>query len=216
MAQAERVAALDEREAAHYRETAARLRELAGHAEQMSTRLDDAAAALGQQAAILDTLDGLDEQVAAIAAQLTELASADSKPDGEAGKGYRPIPAPRWWQIAGGERDSAIARLQAWVEQIFLPGYGHLAAMLPVCWYQHPLCLYALDWLSELWSALYLGRDRGTSALAGQAEWQTRYLPAAVDQLVSETAGCHHSPSRRTGWAADGPSHPGTHREHSS
>ncbi len=123
-AQAERVAAPDEREAGHYRETAERLRELAGHAGQMSARLDDAAAALGRHGAILDSLDGLDEQVAAITARLTELAAVGSASGEEQSKGYRPIPAPRWWQLAGEERAQAIGRLHAWVEQIYAPVTG--------------------------------------------------------------------------------------------
>jgi hypothetical protein len=33
--------------------------------------------------------------------------------------------------------------------------------------------------------------------LAGQAEWQTRYLPAAIDQMLTETNNCAHtSPAR--------------------
>jgi hypothetical protein len=210
MTQAERMAALDEREAGHYRETAGRLRELAGHAGQMSARLDDATGMLGRQAAFLESLDGLDEQVAAITARLTELGSGDTGEDDgeERGKPYQPIPAPRWWRIMGEERDQAIARLRAWVEQIYAPGYGHLGAALPPCWDQHPLCLYLLDWLSELWSVLYLSPDRGTSALAGQAEWQTRYLPAAVEQILAETATCDHAvatrPRSTTGMTANG------------
>jgi len=211
MAQAERVAALDEREAGHYRETAERLRELASHAGQMSARLDDAAAALGRHGAILDSLDGLDEQVAAITARLTELAAASSASGEKHSKGYRPIPAPRWWQLAGEERAQAIGRLHAWVEQIYVPGYGHLSALLSPCWHQHPLCLYLLDWLSELWSVLYLSTGRGTSALAGQAEWQTRYLPAAVSQMLAETTDCRHAAGARTSTANNSIS-PGEHR----
>ena len=83
-------------------------------------------------------------------------------------------------------------RLRAWVEQIYLPGYGHLAAALPPCWEHHLLCLYTLDWLSELWSALYLDtRPRHAARLAAQAEWQTRLLPAAADQMAS-THRCQH------------------------
>ena len=42
-------------------------------------------------------------------------------------EGYKPIPAPRWWQLQGRERADAITRLRAWVETVFRPGYGHLA-----------------------------------------------------------------------------------------
>jgi hypothetical protein len=62
------------------------------------------------------------------------------------------------------------------------------------CWAQHPLCLYTLDWLHELWSVLYLTRRRTPATLAGQAEFQTRLLPAAAAQMAAETSGCGHRP----------------------
>ena len=95
--------------------------------------------------------------------------------------------------MRGRRRQAAVDRLRAWAEQIYLPGYGHLAAALPHCWEHHPLCLYTLDWLSELWSVLYLGPKRSTGLLAAQAEWQTRLLPAAAGQLARETARCGHA-----------------------
>ncbi len=75
---------------------------------------------------------------------------------------------------------------------MYRPGYGHLAASLGECWEQHPLCLYILDWLSELWSVLYLPPGRTAGTLAGQAEWHTRLLAAAAEQLARETRGCAH------------------------
>ena len=90
-------------------------------------------------------------------------------------------------------RETATTRLRAWVEQIYRPGYGHLAAALAACWDQHPLCLYTLDWLSELWSVLYLQPRRTAGTLAGQAEWQTRLLSAAADQMARETRRCAHA-----------------------
>jgi hypothetical protein len=78
------------------------------------------------------------------------------------------------------------------VEQVYRPGYGHLAAGLGECWEQHALCLYILDWLSELWSVLYLAPARTAGTLAGQAEWHTRLLTAAAGQLARETRGCAH------------------------
>jgi hypothetical protein len=82
------------------------------------------------------------------------------------------------------------------VEQVYRPGYGHLAASLGDCWEQHPLCLYILDWLSELWSVLYLAPARTAGTLAGQAEWHTRLLAAAAEQLARETRRCAHSTAR--------------------
>ena len=67
--------------------------------------------------------------------------------------GYQPVSAAAVVEAhrpRTGRRDSTGCR--AWVEQIYRPGYGQIAATLPACWEQHTLCLYTLDWLSELWS----------------------------------------------------------------
>jgi hypothetical protein len=87
------------------------------------------------------------------------------------------------------------------VEQVYRPGYGHLAAALGPCWASHDLCLYGLDILSQLWSALYLQPKRSTGLLSAQAEYQARILPALASQLQAETTGCGHprSPAPGTG-----------------
>ena len=59
------------------------------------------------------------------------------------------------------------------------------------------LCLYTLDWLSELWSVLYLAPQRDGPILAAQAEWHTRLLPAAADQMAHEASSCDHGSGRR-------------------
>ena len=93
------------------------------------------------------------------------------------------------WRPTTGE---PIARLRGWVEQVYRPGYGHLAAGLGPCWPAHDLCLYALDIASELWSVLYLQPDRSPALLSAQAEYQARILPALADQLRIETNTCGH------------------------
>jgi hypothetical protein len=171
---------------------AAVLIQIARHAERIAdlgSRLDAVTTILGRHASVLNSVDGIDKQVAAVDRQLAELAAGSAVDD----DAYEPAPAPRWWQLRDAERSSATGRLRAWVEQVYRPGYGHLSGGLPVCWEQHPLCLYTLDWLSELWSALYISSSRSAGTLAGQAEWQTRLLPAAADQMVREAAGCRHS-----------------------
>ena len=200
---AERLAVLDEREASHYREIASRLAELARHLAETSDRADAAHATATGQAAILGSLDGLDEQVAGLAAQLTGMAAA--RDGGRGSDSSQPARAPRWWKLEGDEREVALARLRAWVEQVYRPGYGHLSAALGPCWELHPLCLYGLDWLMELWSALYLDLTRGAPILVSQAEWQTRLLPALAEQMHIETTRCQHAdaaPIRRRPAAA--------------
>src|ERR1700678_2731965 len=162
-AHAEQLAALDARETAHHDDTGQQLDHLGQRADTAAGRIDALTIVLGRHATLVNALGGLDDQVAALTEQLAELTGRGSG-DGEA---YQPAPAPRWWRLAGTERDDAAGRLRAWVEQVFQPGYGHLASVLPPCWELHPLCLYPLDWLSELWAALYLDPRRAASTLAG-------------------------------------------------
>ena len=184
-AHAERISSLDAREAGHFEQVAATLRDLASKVTTSQSR----------QEAILASLDDLDAQVAKLATHLADLA-APGEEDGDTDR-YQPVPPPRWWKLSGPERETALDRLRAWVEQIYRPSYGQLAATLPPCWERHPVCLYTLDWLSELWSVLYLASQRDGPILAAQAEWHTRLLPAAADQMSHEASGCDHASGRR-------------------
>jgi len=183
-----RLQELDQREAVHAAETADRITALTALASAMRRSLDD-------QADILAGLKDLDTRV-----RNFMTCPADTDPDGngdDTKRGYQPSHTPRFWKLDGTARDEAITRLRAWVEHVYQPGYGQLAASLGACWDQHPLCLYALDWLSELWSVLYLQPSRTTGTLASQGEWQTRLLTAAAEQMAAETSRCEHAPLRR-------------------
>jgi hypothetical protein len=186
---AQRITDLDTREASHHADAERQAGRLSDRAEATSARLDTITTILGHHASIINAIDGIDSQVTTIAQQLADLAASSA-----AGKDtYEPAPQPRWWRLNEQELTAAVDRLAAWVEQVYRPGYGHLAAALPPCWARHPLCLYTLDWLSELWSALYLNPQRTATTLAAQAEWQTRLLPAAADQMAREATGCQHA-----------------------
>ena len=196
----ERLGAIDAREAVHYQDILTRLGELG-----------DTLATLGEGqsglATALAALNGIDERVADLARQY----ASGQHQDGS-GHAYKPVPPPPWWRLPSGvgggagpadgpawaadDAAAAIDRLRDWVTRIYLPGYGHLASGLGECWEQHPLCLYILDWLSELWAALYLSRPRTAATLAGQADFQTRLLPAAASQLSAETSNCIRHPAR--------------------
>jgi hypothetical protein len=190
-AHAERLGGLDARETSHHQQLTVSLENLGTQLTAVSTRISEIDTTLARQSAILDSLDGLATQVAAIATQVAALA-VDDRGDGGA-SWYQPVPSPRWWKLTGEEREAALDRLRAWAEQIYRPGYGKLAALLPPCWEHHPACLYILDWLSELWSLLYLDTERDGRTLAGQAEWHIRLLPAAAEQMASEAKGCQHA-----------------------
>ena len=123
------------------------LDQLAAHREQLA-RLDAReaehhAALCGQLTELADQTAGISrtlQEYAAAITRLTATSQADPDPDG-----YRPGPAPAWWKLAAADRQEPVARLRAWVEQVYRPGYGHLAASLGPCWASHDLCLYGLD-----------------------------------------------------------------------
>ena len=191
----ERLSGLDAREAAHYQEIAPRLHQLTADAASLNATITRINETLRRHSMIVNGLDGLDRQV-------EELARSMAQPAGSGGDdgqpGYQPVSPPRWWKPGGRERDTATDRIRAWVGQIYQPGYGQIAATLPACWEQHTLCLYTLDWLSELWSFLYLGPERTGVTLGAQAEWQTRLLPAAAGQMAFEASRCSHSTTKPT------------------
>jgi len=181
-AHAEKLSALDHREAAHAAGISDRIAALATLSNAMKDTLDG-------QAEILAGLVGLDVQVAGLAARLEEIAPGD---DGELAV-YQPPASPRFWKLDGQDRQDAITKLRAWVEQVYRPGYGHLAASLGPCWERHDLCLYGLDILAEMWSVLYLQPGRSPGLVSAQAEYQARILPALADQLRIETNRCGHA-----------------------
>jgi hypothetical protein len=173
---------LDTREARHFAAVSERLTELTGLITTMGRALADDTAALAR----LQTLDR----------QVTELAAQLGGPGADGEDRYQPGQAPVWWTLTGAERQPAVAGLRAWVEEVYRPGYGHLAATLGPCWERHDLCLYGLDILSQLWSALYLQPARSTALLSAQAEYQARILPTLAGQLMAETTGCDHYQAR--------------------
>ena len=162
----EQVTRLDTREAEHHTALSGQLAELTDQAASIGRTLHDHTAAL---------------------AQLTATSQAAAESDS-----YCPGPAPAWWKLAADGRQEPVARLRAWVEQVYRPGYGHLAAALGPCWDQHDLCLYGLDIAAELWSVLYLQPGRNPGLVSAQAEYQARILPALADQLRIETNRCGH------------------------
>ncbi len=161
------------------------LDQLADHAEQL-TQLDTRITTLSGR---LTELTGL----------ITDLGAAQHDDDTDADR-HHPDPAPAWWKLAPADRQEPLARLRAWVEQVYRPGYGHLAASLAPCWEAHDLCLYGLDIASALWSVLYLQPERTPGLLSAQAEYQARLLPALAAQLTVETTRCGHprTPIRST------------------
>jgi hypothetical protein len=190
------------------------LLQLAGLTEKLAG-LDNRQAAASREdrervASLTRAVADVKATVTAHAEALTALGDPSRRVSGPAegaraeAAGYQPLPAPRFWKAGEAALGEAVGKLRGWVEDVYRPGYGHLAASLGDCWDQHPLCLYVLDWLSELWSVLYLAPARTPATLAGQAEWHTRLLPAAAGQLARETRGCPHASTRRPATARPG------------
>jgi hypothetical protein len=180
----EHIEQLDRREASHYAETSSRLTKVAELVTAIHGTLHDHHTALAK-------LTDLEQQSKQAAIQ------PDGPESGPGDGGYQPGPAPRWWKLTAPEREERVARLRAWVEQVYRPGYGQLAATLGPCWESHDLCLYGLDLLAELWSVLYLQDKRAPALLTAQTEYQARILPALAEQLQAETSRCGHAQARR-------------------
>jgi hypothetical protein len=141
------------------------------------------------------------EQLAVLSDQFdefgTRLQVLERRRDDQADQaGYAPIPAPRWWLLPAPDRAEAVDRLAAWVDQVYVRSYGHLAAMLAACWPEHDLCLFILDFVSELHSFLYLRPVRSARTLGEQAELMLRIMPAAAELMRAETARCDHTPAQ--------------------
>jgi hypothetical protein len=122
--QAERIGHLDARESGHHEEVPSQLNGLAAEAAAVKSRVDGIRVTLARQSAIVTALEGLDTQVAELARSLAHRTG----PGDDAG--YQPEPQLRWWKLRGPDRDTAVSRLRAWVEQIYRPGYGQIAATL--------------------------------------------------------------------------------------
>ena len=173
----EAITSLDTRESAHFAELSGQVAQLAGLVTTISRTLTGTATAITSPDAP--------------AHQAGRPAAPPADPGDSHDAGYQPHPAPPWWKLTADERQAPVAELRNWVEHVYRPGYGHLAALAP-CWPEHDLCLYGLDLLSQLWCALYLQPERPGDLLSAQAEYQARILPALAAQLAAETTSCGH------------------------
>ena len=91
---------------------------------------------------------------------------------------------PRWWKLAAADRQEPIARLRAWVEQVYRPGYGHLAATLGPCWAcPRPVPVRPGHPVRACGPSSTCSPAAPPALLSAQAEYQARILPALADQL---------------------------------
>jgi hypothetical protein len=174
------------RNAADINVLAERVTEVRTKLSDLGTALEGVHGRISDQAVILQSVDGLAETVD----QLIQRFNAIFPPDDPATGFYTPIQTPRFWLLEGEDRARAIARLRAWVEQVYRPAFGHISKGLPECWEKHPFCLTVLDVASELHSCLYLQPRRNQGLLSGQGELLTRLMPALADLMAKDTAVC--------------------------
>ena len=192
---AERIAALEAARAS-----------LAAKLGELGTAVHEVQGTITGHAEVLRSVDGLKDTVDELARRISALF-----PDGDTGAAfYTPVPAPRFWQLRGEDREQAISRLRSWVRDVYQPTFGHLAATLPSCWEQHTFCLTVLAVASELHAVLYLQATRNQGLLAGQAELLTRLMPALTGLMAAEAARCPHGPSGNR-YAANGARQPSGH-----
>lgn len=103
---------------------------------------------------------------------------------------HRPPPSPRLNTMTPDEFSALLDRLNNWVDNIYRPQFGFLAAMLDPCWAKHGLCLRMLDVLSEIDLTDYIQPRRDRRKLDQQAEFYIRQLYTAANIMAEETADC--------------------------
>jgi hypothetical protein len=183
---AEQIGSLDTREAAHFTEAGRRLSALATDIRGMKGTLTD-------QAEILRSLDGAADILAQLSLDVASLLPPEPPPGG-----HRPAPTVRWWANpktadATAERRTDLARIRAWVRDVYRPMYGHQSAPLGECWEKHDYCLMVFDGLSEHWCVLYVPALRSQGLVGAQSDFATRILPVAARELARETSKCEHA-----------------------
>jgi len=178
--QRERLAVTDAREQTRHQALTSRLNELSRLVQE----------AVKDEAPVLATVKRLEEAVATLAARLAEVVPGDGP-----ARVYKPSPTPQVWRLDAEARQQLTRKLSAWVQEVYRPLYGHLAARLPACWPQHDLALVILDVLSEL-QLYYTLNKRTPGVLVSQGEFTVRILPGLAELLAAECARCqHHAPA---------------------
>lgn len=190
-------------------EKIARLEARLDHNEtDFGQRLSNAFKIIQGQRSAIQALDGTNEHFDDLERKIAELAARPA-PDAEEDTGeYEPQPTARWWdpefsrrgitdtgEETPSEADERIEEIQDWLDKVFRPGYqqfSHIENTIPPCWPQHPLMLYLLDMIMEIWKALYLTQSRDTRLLASQAQFQSKILPDLRLQFAEAKSACTH------------------------
>jgi hypothetical protein len=168
--------------------------EIARHGErlgsverQLSEVLTNFAAIRGtlmDQAAVLGPLRDVNERLEGLQRRFDRLFPPEESDGAEF---YSPAPVPRWWEeMSEADRERHLERIRNWVDTVYRPMFGIIAARLPADWERRPFCLTVLDVMAELHKVLYLQPVRTQGMLSGQAELLSRLIPALADLMTNE------------------------------
>lgn len=159
--------------------------------ETLLERLEALEVRVRDQAEILTAMEEVGGQVSLLAGQLADVQVKLTAQEATEQPGYNPFPSIRWWALTREEREASKHKIRGFYTEILGPMYGHLGGM-PPCWESHQLVWTIGDWLTELWSYLYLSPRRPPAMLSGQAELTIRILPAVADLIRRECKNCDH------------------------
>src|SRR5579863_7122202 len=95
--------------------------------------------------------------------------------------------APYWLGLAREERESALARLRAWVEQVGRVQYRDYFAKLPPCWPSHPAAVIELSTVMAEWLRIY--GDSENRPLQDALVFNDKWLPGVLGRLRA-AIGC--------------------------
>jgi hypothetical protein len=146
----------------------------------------------GTQAAEGELLEGLAQIRADLASLARRFNAVFPRERNDGSEFYDPPPSVRLWELDDAGRAEVINYLREWVDKIYRPAFGHIAAKLPPCWEEHWLCITVIDVLSELHKVLWMQPVRLAGTLSGQAEFLTRLAPALAELMAAERKGCDH------------------------
>jgi hypothetical protein len=173
---------------------------LAGSLGALTQQVADLRRKLDTQGRRLDTagVDHLAVALAELSGRFEELAQTVTEALDAAAPGGPA--APRWDNMAAGDRARELTRLQNWVTKILVPHYCASGGYtMPPCWAEHTPALWELGTLAAHWRRIY---DRPRPNLGLALEFYDRWLPNTMRRLADMTRNCTpvHRPNAGLHW----------------
>lgn len=111
-------------------------------------------------------------EVSELQGQVEELLKAPAEPTNP------PIP---WPALTAEDAQREWHALGQWVAEVLVPWYELTRGQLPDCWALHRPAMLQLSWLRTSYIEAFLPRSHPSQA----AEWHTRWLSAALDNIAT-------------------------------